>query len=677
MDEIEIQIENEEFGADGAVGAEDALTLGPTTPKTGDPIFDFGIKPITGSSPTVFRRFPRALVTKAAKIGDTVIFVDETSVVDSVLRPTFLSGMKVAIADPSTIYVQDGTPVTISSVTTNTLVLSAGLTVAIPAGATVYLSTKDTSYQRNYRVGFDVTLDTQNGLLLYVVPYPPFDGGDPWAIHPPGSKELIQGQVFFPNLETSPKKFPALYGEPYDDNGDQRYPLVNPSLQRETGSNAPSYLSTELDYVGVGGILTSPITQPLSGTFTGTLDATKRIITLTSGTFPSPVPTAGDLVRITSGLNVSSSYYIVRSATTNSVTLQTVLASVDAGFHFVVTVSNASLPTGTASSSGTVFQDPAATFTSTVRVGYTVVAQQSVTTFQRRQVVSVDSDTQLTLSSAFTPDLVSKPYRISNSFNSFSDLATLRSVVPELLAILDSNSNSERNSLQLFFSPSGVLSDLINPSNTSYPLTTVAGTASGDTLTSGAVNFQQLGIEVGNFVYIPTTQAAQGIYKVIQVIDAHNLQLEESLPTGSLTFGLARVLGVGSKSLTDLFNILVQVLDFIGLTNSWNTLVQSTATSLTVVGDSFAYVNSLTATDVTNRRTLITSTRQPQVSSNISSITTILATSDKLYDARYVWIDERINLKTGILVKQQRAVESRIQAQQDALNAMIKLLAVQ
>jgi hypothetical protein len=42
-----------------------------------------------------------------------------------------------------------------------------------------------------------------------------------------------------------------------------------------------------------------------------------------------------------------------------------------------------------------------------------------------------------------------------------------------------------------------------------------------------------------------------------------------------------------------------------------------------------------------------------------------------------VWIDARINLESGLLVQQTQAVVNRLKAQQEVLNQLIKLLAVQ
>ena len=638
--------------------------------ETGDQIFDFGVKPLTGSSSTIIRKFQRALITKDAKVGDTQLTVDSTAAtVAAPFRPAFVSGLQVAIASPTTIYIPDGSPITIGPVTANTIDVPA-LAAPIPAGATVFLSTKDTTYQKSYRIGFDVTLDIDNGFLLYVKPYFPYDGTvftspplDNLNVQAPGGGETLQGQVFFSNLNTAPKKFPALFGQPFDDNGDQRYPLVNPSLTRETGSGGPNYLDTELTYVQSGGFLQLPYTDPpFIGT--GSLDVPKTTITLDVGSFPLPVPQPGDLVRILTGSNANSSYHIVQTATPNSVTVSTAFANFDTGFSFIVTVSDpVGPPLSTATTSGPMLTDSTATFVTSglVKPGYTVVATQAGPTYQRRQVVSVDSDTQLTLDNGFSPDLAVNSYRICKPLNTF----TLSDLVSAVFGLIISPDilGSEVVEYQSFFD--SVFTDLLSPA-------TASGTFSSGVLNSG-VDFLASKVTAGDYVYVPAVQTSEGIYKITQVIDANNLQVDGTPPDGAANFRVVSAFGVSEKSLTDLFGLLQQVYSFINLTIPWFNLI---GTAITVDTDPLAYAQAIDATSIASRNTNVT-TRQVQVADAINKITTVLATSDKLYDARYVWIDERIDLQTGILVQQQRAVANRIKAQQDALNAMIKLLAVQ
>jgi hypothetical protein len=645
---------------------------------TGDPILDFDVKPLTGSTPTVFKRFQCALVTQASRVGDTTLYVDSTAAsVNPPLRPAFGNGLKIAIASPTTVYVSDGSPLTVDSVTGTTIELTDPLAVVIPVGATVYLSTQDSTYQKSYRVGSDVTLDTEKGYLLYVKPYPPFDGSD--ALVPPSLRiqtpvggDLLQGTVLFSNLSTSPKKFPALYGEAFDDNGDQRYPLKNPSLLRETGSGGPSYLGTELTYVQPGtGLLVSPYTvPPFVGS--GSLNLAKTVITLTTGTFPSPAPREGDLVRFLTGPNASSAYHRISSVTANSVMVDVAFGNTGTG-GFQITVSNNLQSGTTCTTSGAVLTDPAANFNAVgVKPGYTVVIDQvaHASNRERRQVVSVDTDTQLTLDQPFSTSVLLVTYRICNPLNTFSDLDLLVSNEADLTSILFTNSNSEFNSVTSFFN--SVFTDKLIP-------TVASGTITGDILTSTGVDFSASGVEVGDYVFAPIPQASEGVYEVLQVIDETHLQLDVTPVAGVVTFRVCSAFGVSKETLTYLLTQQQQSFAFYNTISPWLSIIQTPVSVVTPTlpsGDYRYFTRAFDVTSISNRNTTVTS-RQSDLVTSIGTISSIMSSVDRLYDSRYAWIDARINLQTGILVKKKRAVADRVKAQADILTSMIKLLAVE
>jgi hypothetical protein len=68
--------------------------------------------------------------------------------------------------------------------------------------------------------------------------------------------------------------------------------------------------------------------------------------------------------------------------------------------------------------------------------------------------------------------------------------------------------------------------------------------------------------------------------------------------------------------------------------------------------------------------------RLDSIATIISDIQEILGGTDRLYDKRYIWIDTRINLENGLLVRQETAVRNRLKAQAEALKQLTKLLAV-
>jgi hypothetical protein len=619
----------------------------------GDQIFDLGVKPVTGTSPTFFRRFPRALIVRRAEIGDTTLLVDTTAGTSvAPFRVAFTSGMALTIADPSTIYLD---PVTIGTVTPTSISIPA-LAAPIPAGATVYLSNTDTTYQLSYRIGFDVTLDSDNGFLLYVIPHPIFPTLPNTVA--PAAGERLQGQSLFGNLSTSPSKFPALYGQTLDDSGDQRYPLVNPSPACESNPIGHNYLDTELSFVSPGGFLTPPyVENPFIGS--GSLDFSRTVISM-GVSFPSPVPQPGDIVRITSGLNAASNYHLVTQVFASSIVVVGAFSSQDTNFQFEVAVSN-NLVSGTASTSANILTDMAATFISSgVKPGYTVVATRVGPTYQRRLIMTVDSETQLTMDVGFTTPLVGASYRICNPLTSFGSTAPLIDAVNGLQNAID---NIERPSLENYFN-----------SVFNYKITSASGTVStGGVINVPSVDFITSGVVVGDYVYAPVSQNSEGIFQVTQVVDSHTIVVDGSPVVGSIIFNVAGVFGASKTALQGMFLILQQCAAFSAPLDTWRIEVSQT---IPVVSDPAATAYGLVPSDIAARVPLDIA-RQTQVTNAIAFITATLADTDKLYDSRYAWIDNRINLQTGILVQGQRAVANRLKAQQDALNAMIKLLAVQ
>jgi hypothetical protein len=621
--------------------------------NSGDQIFDLGLKPVNGTSPTFFKKFPRAMVTEEAPIGSTTLRVDSTAgTTEAPFRVQFVSGMVVTIADPSAVYLD---PVTIGAVTSSTIGVPA-LTSPIPAGASVYLSTTDTTYQKAYRVGFDITLDKDNGFLLYEPVHQIFPGINSIA---PVAGECLQGLALFNGTDTSPTKFPALYGQPLDDSGDQRYPLINQSTSCEVNPSGAGYNPTELGFVSPSGFL-STLEDPFSGV--GSLDFSRTYVSVLSP-FPSPAPKPGDLVRITSGLNVptDTDFHVIKSVSATYVLVETAFAVQDAGFNFEVTTSSNVVSGSTASTSGTTLTDLSATFISSgVKPGHTVVATRSGPTYQRRQVETVNSQTQLTLSVPFTTPLVAATYRICKPLNTFSAIDNLIDAVYGTWSALNL---VEIPSISNYFD-----------SVFTYKLSSVSGTVGSSNLISApSVDFVSSGVAVGDYVYAPITQASEGIFQVTQVVDSHHLVVDGTPVAGVISFKVASVFGASKGALQGLFLVSQQCMDFLTATTSWYLEVTS---SIPVVPDTSAFASGLTRSSISARHPLLNS-RQSQVTDAVALINSILSDTDKLYDSRYAWIDDRINLQTGILIQKQRAVANRIKAQADALKAMIKLLAVQ
>jgi hypothetical protein len=127
-----------------------------------------------------------------------------------------------------------------------TLEFAPGVLPAIPLGATIYRSptcpfgvgTADVI--ATYQYGLDYIFDSQEGQILYVKPFPPFDGTEVLIPAPMQCKPLPAGatlscEVTLNNALMAPEKIPALYGGTTDDDGEVRFPILSPSPACELG----------------------------------------------------------------------------------------------------------------------------------------------------------------------------------------------------------------------------------------------------------------------------------------------------------------------------------------------------------------------------------------------------------------------------------------------------------
>ena len=121
-------------------------------------------------------------------------------------------------------------------------------------------------------------------------------------------------------------------------------------------------MATELYYIqpATGKLVDPYAVSPFVGT--GYLDVTKTVITLSFSDFPSPVPQAGDLVRILTGTNVNSPFHRIISVTSRSITVDVAFPNPDVGFSFLVTVANNLRFGTTCTVTATTLTDPAADF---------------------------------------------------------------------------------------------------------------------------------------------------------------------------------------------------------------------------------------------------------------------------------------------------------------------------
>jgi hypothetical protein len=664
-------------------------SYGVTTPtaglNTGDTIMDIGFKNLSGLT-LVKRRDPWAVVTVAAKAGVGVLYVDAAKGAESLLRPglNLAASMKVAIvAQDGTVLVTDASPLTISSVTTTSVSFTTSLAVDIPAGATVRIADTDTAYRKFYRPGLDVGVDLENGHLTYVQPFPPLDGSlsptpipTELCVTPPASAggEVLDVSIGLNNSITAPYRFPALDGGTSDDDGDRQFPILTPSAKSESAKDY-GYLRLEKAVVQSGSPLRVAVTMPFVGTG-NVLSSDLTKIVNTGGLWPFPLPQVDDLVRVLSGANDTTHFYRITAVGASDITVNTTLV-VDTGFDFTVTVSNSLVTSGAGTFTTTTLTDLLQDFNlEGVKPGHTVVITSGAYSGSRRQVVSVVSGTQLSITAI--PGGGSFSYRVDNPLGTFGGTNSIvdTNLIPALngeLAVLDTNTIpshpwSERQGIEQFWSL--VLATFMTSGNGS-------ATMGSPVLTDLTQDFLALGVNATQIVFIHW--GSDGGFYQIQTIAQHTLTVDRPFPVDDPAIGYQVV----SASLISAASLEALYVAWQGITQAISdvtTFRNTIMTAIPVQGDAGAYARGTLQADLDTRSAQATA-RLTNLDDTAAgppvTISAVMSAGDRLYDKRFTWIDARINLEKGILVKQSRAVANRIKAQADTLNQLVKLLTVQ
>lgn len=629
---------------------------------TGDSIMDIGVQNLRSAS-GVQRRFPWAIVTQVAAAGSTTLHVDDANGSDVLIRPPFANGMKVALqAQDGTVLVADGSSLTVSGVTATSITLGA-VPVSIPVGSTVRLATNDTAYYKQYRLGVDLNVDLENGLLTYIEPSGSLLA---WAgltqtPSPPSAGETLDVIVQFNNPSTAPERFPALDGGTTDDDINRQFPILTPST---TSENSPAgYLAIEQSIIATGtGTLRTATTPSFSSS--GNLDGTGTIIT-NGSPWPSPIPKVHDLVQIRTGLNAGSAFRRVTAVGASTITVNSAF-TVDTGFTFAVTTcTSLRAGTSTAGSTTTILNDTTANFnTAGILPGHTVVAISGPNLGLRRQVDKVLSATSLQVQAFPSTLLGAVGYRVDNPLQTFG--AAADSVANQLYSTLTGE----------FTALSNNVNDINNFFNSAFNdvATGTDGVANASTFTSASATFVTAEVGTSHLLFI-RNGADAGFYKIQSVDTQTAITVEGTFPSNltGITYRIVSSIGLTADPLNGVLDAALSGTSFITPTVAFYTLVSNGAT---VVGDSGAWATRVQTSDLNTRETAIAG-RITQIGTDVTGIESELSAGDRLYDKRFVWIDARINLEKGILVMKDRAIANRIKAQADVLKQLTKLLSVQ
>lgn len=670
-----------------------SVAADPTGLETGDTILvtEFGNWSKVNQ---ISRRLPWAVLTEPATLGDTVLTVDDADGAEDLLRPAFDSGTythRVAVvAQDGTVLVPESTPLDVSAAGATTITLGSPLLINIPVGATIYqvplenpLAPSVMPFPKFYRENFDVGTNLQDGELTHIEPFPPFDGsvgGFPAELeiqNPPGG-EVLDVFVWISNNLTTPDRVPALDGGTQDDDRNRQFPILSPAAESEFGSGV-GFLRQERTIIESGGTLRTITTSPFIGT--GSLNVTINRITLDSGTFPAPVPKVNNLVRILSGSNAGLSYRRV-SATDGSTFVEVDLGDAwptqESGISFLVTVAS---PLVTGTLTGTIspvtrLTDGTKNFIAAgVQVGHTVVVTNGVNLGLRRQVTAIISATELDVV-AFPATQATVSYTVEDPLNTYGGAGSV-------LETLDNNLDGELRVLSTNTPPTEVYNQqdaielFLDQFFTDIVVSATGQTTTGSpTLTDTSVNFVTAGVVPGHFVFVRSGTNA-GVFRVETVTGPTTLDVDSANPfpdsSGGFSYRIVDSGGLIEQTLADLQSVLEDIDQAILDVAAFQTLINTT---VSVLGDAGAFTNEILISDLDARVTEITA-RETQLDPNTGApptLSSVLSSGDRLYDRRFVWIDARTNLETGILPKKERAETNRLKAEQDLLKQLTKIL---
>ncbi|HEY8098333.1 MAG TPA: hypothetical protein VIE65_19910, partial [Methylobacter sp.] len=186
------------------------------------------------------------------------------------------------------------------------------------------------------------------------------------------------------------------------------------------------------------------------------------------------------------------------------------------------------------------------------------------------------------------------------------------------------------------------------------------GITTSNTLTDTGANFTLLGVQPGWLIFVESGPNI-GLYEIIDVTSTI-LTIEVVDPyapfvsIGSTIYSIIKPLTLlRGTNFGFASSFLRKTLAFFAATQTW----QGSVTTAGIVG-----------------RDLTLLARAADISSFLDQISTMLV-DEKLYDARYLWIDQRANRKTGTLTQQMQAASKRQDDITKLLEDQQKLLATE
>jgi hypothetical protein len=520
---------------------------------------------------------------------------------DDLLVPPFAAGQQVQV------YALDGTPDVSGNVVavagSGPFIISLDVSTVLPHGSILrdvsqVPTTPDATTNHFYQPGRDIGVDPANGQLKNITVGPPFIPALGGSQLQVWGNELVDAVVNFLTKDTAAKRIPVLDGGVLNDDG-----LVPaPRLQYE---NEVSLLTDEASVIGGVGSARSAV---------GTAKVAAGGLDVTVSTLPVVV---GDVVTFTSGPNSGQ----VRSVT----------AVIDSA-HFQVGAPLSVDSVGSAIASLSLLVLSTITVPAGVQVSFLsgpnsgntfAVVSSSSGSFRVAELVAVDpgSNYEISVSGLLLTDVVASEIRVVGS-----NLASAP-VPPALIGTVGSEAVT-----------AVVLIRYSGPA-----IASGTGTASGVVLTDSSASFILAGAIAGSLVFVPSGPNF-GLYRVLSVT-SHALTVDTAAPFIAFP-------GSGSTSYE-----VIQPESFLRPAQ-WGVMSQYLRETFAFLEATTAWQASLSPVGAPARLVAITA-RQAQLAVYLTAFSKALV-DGKLYDTRYIFINQRVDRQDGNLVKESQADVRRI-----------------
>jgi hypothetical protein len=532
---------------------------------------------------------------------------------EDLLVPPFAAGQEVDV------YADDGSPDvsgTVVSVSgTGPFTVELDVPTALRRGSILRNVSEvpaipDAGSNHFYQPGRDVGVDAENGQILNVTVGPPFLPDLGGSQARVWGNEIVDARVTFGNGDMAARRIPALDGGTLDDDG--RVPA--PRLLRESES---SLLEDELScIVGVG----------VGSSAVGSAKVAADGLTLTNVTVPFSV---GDSIVFTSGLNSGLRRTVASALGASSLTvdspldedvLSRPLASLSLVFSTIAVSPSASVRFLSGPNAGGVYLVPSS------GPGFFRVAQLSH--------VDPGSNFEISVSGLVLTDVLARE-----------------------LGVLSLNAASAPVPPALVGRVASELSSLVAAVQYSGPvLASGTGTSSGASLSDPSVNFILSDVVAGSLVYLPG--AGFGLYRVASVA-SHVLTLDVVGP-----FAPVPVIGPVAYQVIRPESFLRPA--------QWGPVSQAIRESYAFYSATVAWLGSISPSGAPARQATIT-VRRAQIEATLAAFEKVLV-DGKLYETRYLWINQRVDRQDGNLVQQSQAAARRVKNLAKMLADQTKLL---